>query len=212
MNGEVARELGRKVGHDLLVKKAAATYAEIFEKIASKLGARAGLNSAEIRELVKSAAMSRRERALAYGAGGAGLGSALGPLGTAIGGIGGGLYGYFSGDDEEENPYVKQIQQAEAARNAAAKAGMPWLGPQAPKTGKNKWKPDYSQFSTGGADGGAESKDLFSPAVMKTYARMGFDPVRQQQREQAFRDYAAGAAVKDQLAKRWMQLSAQRFF
>jgi hypothetical protein len=47
---------------------------------------------------------------------------------------------------------------------------------------------------------------------MRTYARMGFDPVRQQQREQAFRDYAAGASVKDQLAKRWMQLSAQRFF
>ena len=206
MNGEVARELGRKVGHDLLVKKAAATYAEIFEKIASKLGARAGLNSAEIRELVKRAtAMSRRERALAYGAGGAGLGSALGPLGTAIGGIGGGLYGYFSGDDEEENPHVKKIQQAAAARDAAKKYGMPWLGPQAPKTGRSKW--DYSGFG-----GDSDSEDLYSPAVMRTYARMGFNPSHEQQREDAFLDYAAGRQQKRQRAREWSRLAAQQLF
>jgi hypothetical protein len=129
MNGKVARELGRKVGHDLLVKKAAATCAEIFEKIASKFGARAGLNSAEIRELVKSAKMTRWERALAYGGGGAGIGSALSPLGTVLGGIGGGLYGYFSGDDDEENPLLEPIRHKLEADALARKGGAPSLSP-----------------------------------------------------------------------------------
>lgn len=127
MNGEVARRLGRAVGNDLLTKKAAAVYNKLFEKIASKLGKHAGLNSMEVEELVKGAKMTRWERALAYGGPGALAGAAGGSvvpvLGTTVGGILGGLgagaYGYFSGDDEEVSPGVKKIQEAKKVREAA---------------------------------------------------------------------------------------------
>ena len=225
MNGEVARELGRTVGDDQLTKQAAAVYTEIFEKIASKFGKCAGLDSMEVAELVKEAT-EKSAIAITGGITILALLKALGLVGAGAGAA------YGASKMFGKTP----VQQRISGITEAQQAGLDpvQMGLMAPKRkprrrwggwgGRGRWRPDYSRFAAGpsavagraggvgsgtGEAGEADPRD-WGPESSQLWARMGINPSRFAAEHRALRDFRSGAELRSQLGRGFSQMAAQQ--
>lgn len=156
-------DIGRKLAATILLKEAADRDFMAITGIVEKLAKKAGLDENQTSGLVKKATVEKS--AILLG----GLGLGLGAYGAYNLGKNMGWWG------QSKNPYVQRIQQLSEARDAAQKAGMPWLGPQGPGMG-----------GAGGAGGmGGMGMDYSgglgphtSPAMAQLFSRAGYDPKR----------------------------------
>jgi len=205
MNGEVARDLGRKVGYDRLTKQAAAVYTGVFEKLASKLGKCAGLASWEVDAIVKEAT-EKKSFALSIPM----LIALLAGTGAIGGGLGAGasaLHKHFS-DPYGYKSRIKAINAARMAGEDPVQMGL--------MKAKEKKEPyggyggyggygTYGSYGGPGSTGAGLSKKVYKPHEARTFARMNFDPDEHSQRTQALQDISAGLAMKRQLSRGWQR-------
>lgn len=164
------KALGQKLAATILLKEAADRDFMAIVGIIEKLSKKAGLSEADTNGLIKKA--THEKSALILGGLGLGLGAyGAHQLGKQMG---------WWGQPKTQNPYVQRIQQLSEARDAAQKAGMPWLGPQQPGMGGG-----MGGGGMGGAMGGAGMDysggvgPHTSPAMAQLFSRAGYDPKRQ---------------------------------
>jgi hypothetical protein len=218
-----ARELGRLVAGDQLIKRADKIVRVTFEKVATAIGKKAGLSTSDVKALIKEAfngyGMPGMMPGYGMGGMGGGGGGGYGMPGMGYGGRPGMGYlaGGSTGGAQFHDPSQYETRgilgrvadwfgggESPMARRAREMAKAQSFFKRAPGGGGAPGAP-----GAGGAGGGAPGAGgggLYPPSVMRMAARGGWNPQQWGQQMDFARDLGIGTQARRSVGKEFRNI------